>query len=118
MPRERVCFQLQVKADRIEQYREAHATVWPEMLVALATTGWRNYSLFLREDGLLIGYFETDDLRESLDGMAAIEVNAKWQAAMAGNFENLDVPADQGFLRLAEVFNLDEQLNRNDKELT
>lgn len=114
--RERVCFQLQVKPDRISQYREAHAAVWPEMLTALNATGWHNYSLFLRDDGLLIGYFETDNLQASLDGMAATSVNANWQASMAEHFVDLDVPADQGFLRLSEVFNLDNQLSGNDKD--
>lgn len=116
--RQRVCFQLQVKADRIPQYREAHAAVWPEMLDALEATGWHNYSLFLRDDGLLIGYVETDDLQSSLDGMAATDVNAKWQAAMADNFVDLEVPADEGFLRLTEVFNLSDQLSRIDKDLS
>jgi L-rhamnose mutarotase len=116
--RERVCFQLQVKPDRIEQYREAHAAVWPDMLAALAATGWHNYSLFLRPDGLLIGYFETDDLQASLDGMAATDVNGKWQAAMADNFVDLEVPADERFIRLTEVFNLSDQLSRIDKDLS
>ena len=109
---------MQVKPDRIPQYREAHAAVWPEMLKALEATGWHNYSLFLRDDGLLIGYFETDDLQASLDGMAATDENAKWQAAMADNFVDLQVPADEGFLRLTEVFNLSDQLSRNDKDLS
>ena len=106
----RVCFQLQVKPDRIEEYKAAHAAVWPDMLAALDATGWHNYSLFLRPDGLLIGYFETEDLAASQAGMAATEVNARWQASMAGNFVDLDVPADQGFLQLVEVFNLADQL--------
>jgi len=110
---QRFCFQLQVRPDHIEQYREAHAAVWPDMLVALRDTGWNNYSIFLRPDGLVIGYFETDDLQASLDGMAATEVNARWQAAMADHFLNLDVPADQAFSYLPEVFNLDEQLSRS-----
>ena len=36
----RVCFQLQVRPDRIEEYTERHASVWPEMLRALQATGW------------------------------------------------------------------------------
>ena len=110
---QRFCFQLQVRPDHIEQYREAHAAVWPDMLVALRDTGWNNYSIFLRPDGLVIGYFETDDLQASLDGMAGTEVNARWQAAMADHFLDLDVPADQAFSYLPEVFNLDEQLSRS-----
>ena len=76
----RVCFQLQVKPDRIAEYKERHAHVWPDMLAALAETGWHNYSLFLREDGLLIGYFETPSLEEALAGMAP----HRGQRALAG----------------------------------
>ena len=52
----RICFCLQVKRDRLEEYRERHRAVWPEMLAALRVTGWRNYALFLSEEGLLVGY--------------------------------------------------------------
>ena len=68
---QRVCFQLQVKPDRLEEYKERHRAVWPDMLAALAATGWHNYSLFLREDGLLIGYFETPSLEAAVQGMVA-----------------------------------------------
>ncbi|GCD89894.1 L-rhamnose mutarotase [Nocardioides sp. LS1] len=110
----RYCFQLQVRPDRIEDYRARHAAVWPEMLDALAETGWRNYSLFLRDDGLLIGYVETDSLADAVAGMARTEVNARWQAEMGEFFEELDgVPPDQGFLLLEEVFHLEDQLARH-----
>jgi L-rhamnose mutarotase len=109
---ERVCFQLQVKPECIGEYRRRHAAVWPEMLEALRATGWRSYSLFLREDGLLIGYFETEDLAAALDGMAQTEVNGRWQAEMAPLFADLEGAPDTGFRRLAEVFNLDDQIGR------
>jgi hypothetical protein len=51
---QRVCFILQVKPDRIEEYKERHRRLWPEMQAALRETDWSNYSLFLREDGLLV----------------------------------------------------------------
>ena len=107
----RVCFQLQVRPDRIEEYAARHAAVWPEMLRALSSTGWHNYSLFLREDGLLIGYFETPDLQAALAGMDETAVNARWQAEMGEFFEELDGRApDEGFLVLEEVFHLEDQL--------
>ena len=118
---QRVCFQLQVKPDRIEAYREAHAAVWPDMLEALDATGWRNYSIFLRPDGLVIGYFEADDLQRCLDGMAKTEVNARWQAAMADNVvavtdsSGRQLPADQAFDYIPEVFNLAEQLSASQR---
>ncbi len=106
----RVCFQLQVKPERIAEYTLRHAAVWPDMLAALKNTGWNNYSLFLRPDGLLIGYFETADLASAQAGMAKTEVNARWQAEMGEFFVALDGAPDTGFLHLTEVFNLDDQL--------
>ena len=106
----RVCFTLQVRRDRMAEYVERHAAVWPEMLRALHDTGWHDYSLFLRDDGLLVGYLVTDDLAAARAGMARTDVNARWQAEMAEFFEELDLPPDQGFWQLDEVFHLEDQL--------
>jgi L-rhamnose mutarotase len=100
---ERVCFLLQVRPDRLEEYRERHREVWPEMLDALHDAGWRNYSLFLGEDGLLVGYLETDDFEAAQRAMAASEVNDRWQREMAGFFGER---ADEGLVRLEQVFHL------------
>ncbi len=105
-----MCFQLQVKSARLEEYKQRHTAVWPDMLRALKQTGWQNYSLFLRQDGLLIGYFETENLERAQHGMAQTEVNERWQAEMAEFFEGLDGQPDTGFLQLDEIFNLEEQL--------
>jgi L-rhamnose mutarotase len=106
----RVCFTLQVRPDRMEEYAERHAAVWPEMLHALRDTGWHDYSLFLRDDGLLVGYLMTHDLLAAQEGMARTDVNARWQAEMAEFFVDLDLPPDQGFRQLTEVFHLEDQL--------
>ena len=65
---QRVCFLLKVREDRMDEYRERHAAVWPDMLAALSEAGWHNYSLFLREDGLLVGYLETEDFDAAQGG--------------------------------------------------
>jgi L-rhamnose mutarotase len=105
----RIAFLLKVKENKIEEYKEHHKAVWPEMLEALRRTGWHNYSLFIRDDGLLFGYFETpDSFQAALDGMADEEVNARWQDFMASYFEDLSgAHADQSMLELEEVFHLD-----------
>lgn len=103
----RVCFLLKVKPDRLDEYTRRHAAVWPEMLAALRETGWHNYSLFLRPDGLLVGYFETADLDAALSGMAAKQVNDRWQNEMAPFFEGQDGRPDNGIAALEEVFHLD-----------
>lgn len=98
---ERVGFLLQVRTDRLEEYVDRHREVWAEMLDALTRTGWRNYSLFLRPDGLLFGYLETEDFAAAQAAMEAEDVNARWQADMAQYF----VPGS-GLERLEEVFHL------------
>src|SRR3954462_1002126 len=109
---QRVCFQLQVRQDRLDEYVERHRAVWPDMLEALHETGWHNYSLFLREDGLLIGYVETpSSIEEAQAAMARTEVNARWQGEMSEFFTGIDGrAADESFLLLEEVFHLEDQL--------
>ncbi len=97
---ERVCFTLQVRDGCLAEYAQRHAEVWPEMRQALWDAGWHNYSIFARPDGLVIGYFETDDFDAALAAMDGLEINARWQAEMAPL-----VQADEGR-------RVDESLNR------
>ena len=103
----RYCFNLQVRPERMAEYVERHQAVWPEMQDALRATGWRNYSLFLRSDGLLVGYVEADDLTAAQAAMAALEVDERWQASMAPFFAGVD----RGYALLTEVFHLSEPPN-------
>jgi L-rhamnose mutarotase len=105
----RVGFLLKVRQDKIEEYKQHHAAVWPEMLDALRRTGWHNYSLFMRDDGLLFGYFETpDSFQAAQAGMSLEEINAQWQELMSPYFENLlGQNPDESMVELEEVFHLD-----------
>ncbi len=108
---QRVGFLLKVKPEMIPEYRRRHEAVWPDMLAALRRTGWHNYSLFMRDDGLMFGYFEAaESFQASLAGMAQEEVNTRWQESMAPFFESLAAGrghADENMLELQEVFHLD-----------
>jgi L-rhamnose mutarotase len=106
----RYCFLLHVRAELLDEYRARHAKVWPEMLRALRETGWRNYSIFARPDGLLVGYVEADDLDAARQAMSQTEVNARWQADMGKYFVDLPGRVDESIVALEEIFNLDEQL--------
>jgi L-rhamnose mutarotase len=109
---QRVCFQLQVDASRLDEYAAKHAAVWPDMLQAIAASGRRNYSLFLRQDGLLIGYFEVDDLEASQRFLAESPAAARWEAEMSELFPALQGGrADQGLVSLPEIFHLHDQLD-------
>lgn len=104
----RACFLLQVRPEMIEEYKARHTRVWPEMVDALRQAGWRNYSLFLQPDGLLVGYVETDDFDLCRAVMKDHPVNARWQAEMAPLFESANGhSADDLMSPLEEVFHLD-----------
>ena len=107
-----VCFTLQVRPELLDEYRERHAAVWPSMLEAIAASGRRNYSLFLRDDGQLIGYYETDDDAESQRLLAANPATAPWEAEMADYFIAVGGRPDQAAPRIPQIFNLEQQLDR------
>ena len=99
------------------------------MLEALQRHGLHRYSIFLTDDGLLFGYFETPDcFGAALEGMSKEEVNKKWQDMVAPYFEELCVAgakgnpqrarsrggagtevayAEESMVQLEEVFHLD-----------
>jgi L-rhamnose mutarotase len=101
---ERSAFVLRVRPDRIDEYVAAHRAVWPDMLQALKDGGISNYSIF-RDGNRVFGYFEADDLESAAAYLAAQEVCARWQDAMAELLE-ARVP-DAGPPRLEEIFRLD-----------
>ncbi|WP_432510616.1 L-rhamnose mutarotase [Kineococcus sp. SYSU DK001] len=107
---ERACFLLHLRPELVPEYLRVHADVWPEMLEALTRTGWRNYSLFLRaEDGLVVGYCETDDFAATTAAMAAEDVSARWEATMSRFFQPAPAGAagDRPREQLVEYFHLD-----------
>ncbi|WP_354002596.1 L-rhamnose mutarotase [Ruania halotolerans] len=108
----RYCFINRVRPDRLAEYAEAHAAVWPEMLEALRDSGWRNYQLYLAPDGLLVGHFEAEDYAAAQAAMATTAVNGRWQASMERFFVNPGNP-DEGFELLPEIFSLEDQLEAN-----
>jgi len=105
---QRVCFLARGRPDRLAEYRAAHREVWPEMTAALREAGWANYTLFLDDDGLVIGYLETDDFDAARQRMEQAGVNTRWQARMAPFFAGIgDQRPDEGFRQITEIFHLD-----------
>src|SRR5690606_19390716 len=91
----RVCFQLQIRTELLDEYLRRHSPVRPEMLAEIAAAGRRNYSLFLGEGGTLIGYYETDDDAAARAYLAQSEVATRWESEMARFFVDLDGRPDQ-----------------------
>jgi L-rhamnose mutarotase len=73
---------LEVRPGYEEEYKKHHDEIWPEMVDALRKAGVHNYSIF-RHGRTLFGYFETDDLKRTIDALAKDPVNARWSQSMA-----------------------------------
>ena len=106
----RVCFQLRIRPELLDEYIARHTPVWPAMLAEIAAAGRRNYSLFLGDGGQLIGYYETDDDAAAQAYLAESAVAARWEAEMARYFVDLAGRPDQAATALSEVFHLEDQL--------
>lgn len=106
----RVCFELHVKPELLDEYIARHTPVRAEMLAEIAASGRRNYSLFLAEGGRLIGYYETDDDEAAQAYLVTSEIASRWEAEMAPFFVALDGRPDQAAARLTEIFHLHDQL--------
>jgi L-rhamnose mutarotase len=109
----RVCFELQVKPEKLDEYLARHCPVWPEMLAEIAASGRRNYSLFLGDGGRVVGYYETDDDRAAQAYLATSPIAARWEAEMASFFLGLEGRPDQAATPLTEIFNLTDQLTES-----
>jgi L-rhamnose mutarotase len=103
LPLVRACFVRQVKPQYIEEYLDRHSPVWPEMLTAIHEAGWLNYSIFMRPDGLLVGYFESADPQAAQARMDASVTSARWDRSSAHLFNG-------GIDWLPMIFNLEQQL--------
>jgi L-rhamnose mutarotase len=104
---QRVGFLIQVKPDKLDEYKRIHAEVWPELLAELKAAGMSNYSLWLRPDGLEFGYLEVEDWEAACAYLDKSAVHTRWQIAMQ---EFLDTPASgeggQPIQMLEQVFYL------------
>jgi len=104
----RVGFVCKVKDAKIDEYKKHHRQVWPEMLDALRRTGWHNYSLFMRRDGLMFGYFETpQSYNIASEAVAKEESSIRWHEFMRPFFETLEQGQNVLEIELEEVFHLD-----------
>ena len=105
----RIGFEMKIKPELVDEYKQRHDEIWPEMSDALRRTGWHNYSIFFRPDGTLFGYVEVEEsFQASLDGMVKEEVNQRWQDEMSPLFQLPEgAHPDQNMIEWREVFHMD-----------
>ena len=101
---DRIAFQLRLKADKTEEYDEAHRHVWPELLAELEAFGVSEYSIFRRGQQLFL-YMHVTNYEELVVRLAASDVNRRWQEEMSHLFEPVpDLRSDETYAMMNEVF--------------
>lgn len=70
---------IKLKPDKIEEYKELHRNVWPEIKTLIQECNIKNYSIFFK-DNTLFAYFEYvgTDYEKDMEKMANDSVNQKW----------------------------------------
>ena len=103
---ERVCFTFEIYPGQEAEYKKRHDEIWPELVTAIQEAGFRNYSLF-RRDQTIVAYVECHpDAATAFAKIGAHEANVRW----ATWFEDVIVSLtdENGELfRLDEVWHLD-----------
>jgi len=102
----RFAFILRLRPGVAQAYEEAHRAVWPELLALLKSAGISEYSIY-RRDELLILTLRAVDFEASWSQLENHPVNLKWQETMAPLFAPAeDLRAGERFPMMEEVFYL------------
>jgi len=103
-----------VREEKIDEYKELHAAVWPDVLNMISDCNITNYSIYLRKmpDGkyYLFSYFEYtgDDFAADCAKMAADATTQKWWDVCMPCQQPLDDRAEgEWWADMEEVFHCD-----------
>lgn len=105
---------LALQPEKVDEYKELHAAVWPEVLHTIKACHIQNYSIYLRtlDDGQpwLFSYFEYagNDFDGDMARMAADEATQRWWALCMPCQKPLnDHAPDEWWSSMEEVFHTD-----------
>jgi L-rhamnose mutarotase len=70
---------IKLKPEKLNEYKELHANVWPDVLKMIRLSNIRNYSIYYK-DGFLFSYFEYHgaDFATDMERMAADPQTQAW----------------------------------------
>jgi len=100
---------INVKPDKIAEYKALHAAVWPDVLRQIAASNLRNYSIYFKDD-LLFSYFEYhgDDFEGDMKKMAADPTTQRWWAVCKPCHQPLATRKEgEWWADMEEVFHVD-----------
>jgi L-rhamnose mutarotase len=105
-PLKRYALMLRLRPGAAAAYEEAHRAVWPEMLALLKRAGISEYSIYRRDEPLILALCAAD-FEETWKQIESDPIDARWQKAMAPLFaRNEGLGPGERFPMMEEVFYL------------
>ncbi|MEM9578155.1 MAG: L-rhamnose mutarotase [Pseudomonadota bacterium] len=102
---------IKLEADKIAEYKDLHAEVWPGVLEMISACNIRNYSIYLKEpENLLFGYWEyhgTDFDADAAKMAADPETQRWWDVCMPCQIPFETRKEGEWWAMMDEVFHLD-----------
>lgn len=98
-----------LRPEKLEEYKELHAAVWPGVLKMITECNIRNYSIYYR-DGFLFSYYEYvgDDYQADMAKMAADAETQRWWDVCNPCQKPLDTRKEgEWWAEMDEFFHLD-----------
>jgi L-rhamnose mutarotase len=103
----RYAFRLRIKAGMEERYDESHKNVWPALLARLKSVGISDYSIFRRDQDLVL-VMQVEDFEAAWKALDQDPTNLAWQKEMSEIFEPVSgIRPGERFAMMKEVFRLD-----------
>jgi len=95
-----------LKPECVEQYKQLHAAVWPDVLATITKCNLRNYSIYIRGTELF-AYFEYigDDFEADMALMEADPITQEWWTHTKPCFEQHEEKIY--YTDLEEIFHID-----------
>jgi L-rhamnose mutarotase len=103
----RVAFRLRIKPGKEKAYDEAHRNVWPALLAKLKEVGVSDYSIFRRDQDLIL-VMRVADFDAAWSVLDQDPTNLRWQQEMSVLFEPVPgLKPGERFVMMEEVFYLE-----------
>lgn len=97
---QRAAWVFTLKPGKEQEYIDAHAKVWPELIEAAQAAGLRNQSLYI-QGSTVFAYTEADDIDLAMAKLDALDVTRRWNEAMSELMQDVDGA------RLPEIFHFE-----------
>lgn len=107
----RTAWMINLKPEKVAEYRELHAAAWPSVLSQIRACSIRNYSIYLREpEMILVGTYEYhgNNFEADMARMAEDEDTRRWWALTDPCQTAFDsAKSDEWWVPMEEVFHVD-----------